>query len=127
MAFAPPLAENFNRPECLNISIEFAVNSLEIDEQSAEKMAPLAKYWQLHHRARALLTGHTDNTGSRAYNQMLSRVRAESTKKYLRENFSLDEKRLLLQSAGADEPVADNGAPEGQAQNRRVLIQTCPE
>jgi outer membrane protein OmpA-like peptidoglycan-associated protein len=121
------VVENFDKPGCINISIEFETNSIEIDENGGSKMQPLSEYLLKYPRARLTITGHTDNTGSDTYNLLLSRLRAESVRNFLVEKYKIDEQRIILKGAGPSLPVADNGTPEGQAQNRRVMIQTCPE
>ncbi len=122
-----PMVDNFNSSECFSIAVVFETNSIDIDENGTEKLKPLQEYLLKHPRAGLLITGHTDNVGSITYNRILSRLRAESVKNYLVEKFSVDAKRIWVKGAGPDLPVADNSTPEGQAQNRRVLIQTCPE
>ncbi len=122
-----PAAEDFNQPDCIHISVEFETNSMEINEISDGRMQPMREYLLKHPRARLKITGHTDNVGSDTYNMLLSRLRAESVKNYLVEKYQIDEQRIIVRGAGPSLPVADNETPEGQAQNRRVLIQTCPE
>ena len=73
-----------------------------------------------------MIIGHTDNVGSDAYNRMLSGQRAESVKNYLVEKYNIDGQRLIVKGVGPSQPMADNSTPEGQAQNRRVMIQDCP-
>ncbi|WP_431298292.1 OmpA family protein [Tabrizicola sp. BL-A-41-H6] len=65
--------------------------------------------------------GHTDNTGSAAYNQDLSQRRAVSVANILRES-GVPNGRLTAFGRGEDAPVASNMTPEGRAQNRRVEI-----
>ncbi|HBL76987.1 MAG: hypothetical protein A2W90_19555 [Bacteroidetes bacterium GWF2_42_66] len=65
--------------------------------------------------------GHTDNTGSRAINEKLSKERAESVANFLTGNGVL-QARMTTQGKAYDEPVADNSTAEGRAQNRRVEI-----
>lgn len=63
--------------------------------------------------------GHTDNVGSKTYNQKLSQSRAEAVVNYLvSKNISSD--RLSSKGYAFDEPIATNDTPEGRAQNRRV-------
>lgn len=63
--------------------------------------------------------GYTDSTGPEAYNQGLSRRRANSVKAYLE---SKGVSNVSASGAGEANPVADNGTRNGRAQNRRVEI-----
>jgi outer membrane protein OmpA-like peptidoglycan-associated protein len=65
--------------------------------------------------------GHTDNTGSAAYNQDLSQRRAVSVLNVLL-NAGVPGGRLAAIGRGEDQPIATNLTPEGRAQNRRVEI-----
>ena len=65
--------------------------------------------------------GHTDNTGSAAYNQDLSQRRAVSVAEVLR-NSGVPSGRVVSYGRGEDAPIASNLTPQGRAQNRRVEI-----
>ena len=67
------------------------------------------------------VVGHTDSTGSEAYNQALSERRAQSVITYL-ETRGIDPGRLKASGAGESQPIADNGTREGRALNRRVVL-----
>ena len=67
------------------------------------------------------VVGHTDNTGSAAYNQDLSQRRAVAVADVLR-NSGVPGGRVTAYGRGEDAPVASNQTPAGQAQNRRVEI-----
>ena len=71
------------------------------------------------------VSGHTDNTGSRQYNQTLSERRADSVADYLATR-KVDRARMLVQGMGFDQPIADNGSAAGRAQNRRVELYILP-
>ncbi len=65
-------------------------------------------------------TGHTDSTGSDAYNQKLSVKRAEAVKAYL---LSKDKNlKVTAEGKGKKEPIADNKTKAGKAKNRRVEV-----
>ena len=71
------------------------------------------------------VTGHTDSTGERSYNQQLSERRANSVADYLAAQ-QVARSRLLTQGAGQDQPVASNSSDSGRAQNRRVELYILP-
>jgi OOP family OmpA-OmpF porin len=67
--------------------------------------------------------GHTDSIGDEAYNMTLSRLRAESVRDFLVENFSrLNARQFTVRDFGETRPVADNDTAEGRQRNRRVEI-----
>jgi outer membrane protein OmpA-like peptidoglycan-associated protein len=84
--------------------------------------AILAKYADTTMR----VTGHTDNTGSRQYNQTLSEKRAASVADYLVTR-QVQRSRMLAQGMGFDQPIADNATAEGRATNRRVELYILPK
>ncbi len=65
--------------------------------------------------------GHTDITGSRAYNVQLSQARAESVIAYLvQQGVAAD--RMEARGFGPDNPIADNDNRAGRALNRRAEL-----
>jgi OOP family OmpA-OmpF porin len=71
--------------------------------------------------ARVAVQGHTDSTGSDAYNQTLSERRANSVRDYLVSK-GIEASRLTASGFGESQPVADNATAEGRALNRRVEL-----
>lgn len=69
--------------------------------------------------------GHTDSTGSDAFNQTLSENRARTVMNYLITQ-GVPAARLRSQGFGETMPVASNDTPEGRARNRRVEIKIVP-
>jgi outer membrane protein OmpA-like peptidoglycan-associated protein len=63
--------------------------------------------------------GHTDNKGTREYNQKLSNDRAESVYTYLVQH-GIDKNRLSYKGYGMDKPIDTNDTEEGRANNRRT-------
>jgi outer membrane protein OmpA-like peptidoglycan-associated protein len=69
--------------------------------------------------------GHTDSTGSEAYNQGLSERRAQSVADYLTSR-GVDRVRLATRGFGESQPIADNSTDAGRAANRRVELRIVP-
>ena len=67
------------------------------------------------------IEGHTDSTGSDAYNSQLSQRRARAVAEYLAAH-GVTAARLNAVGKGESHPIAGNDTPEGRAQNRRVEV-----
>ncbi len=65
------------------------------------------------------IKGHTDSTGSAAFNQKLSQARADAVKDYLVQK-GVDAARLEATGLGEDQPVEPNNTAKGREANRRV-------
>ena len=71
------------------------------------------------------VAGHTDSTGSDAYNQRLSERRAQSVAQYL-EGQGIRPLRIVTEGYGERYPVASNETAAGRQQNRRVELTLAP-
>jgi outer membrane protein OmpA-like peptidoglycan-associated protein len=65
------------------------------------------------------LSGHTDNTGSKSFNDKLSQDRADAVVNWLVKK-GIDKSRLTSKGYGSARPVATNKSSEGRQQNRRT-------
>lgn len=72
-----------------------------------------------NNKAKVLLEGHADSRGDKAFNEPLSKNRANAVKNYLvKKGVSAD--RINVEWYGEDRPKAPNTTVEGQGINRRV-------
>ena len=101
--------------------ILFPYNSAEVLPAGRENLRQLAQSLQRYPGTEVLIVGHTDNTGSDAYNQQLSERRAMSAKSYL-VSMGIPSDRIRTAGRGEMEPVASNETDPGRQQNRRVEI-----
>ncbi len=69
--------------------------------------------------------GHTDNTGSEAYNMELSERRAQSVKNLLVQR-GVAASRIQVVGFGESMPIASNDTEAGRQMNRRVEIKIAP-
>ena len=67
------------------------------------------------------IEGHTDTTGDSAYNEQLSRQRAETVRRYLIAR-GIEAVQVSARGFGSSRPVAENNSKEGRQRNRRVAF-----
>lgn len=70
---------------------------------------------------RLQVEGHTDSTGSHAFNQRLSEQRATTVRDYLVQQ-GVDMNAVSAAGFGEGVPIADNATAVGRQKNRRVEI-----
>lgn len=87
--------------------------------RQVQKIAAVMKSGQQDDKGVLLVVGHTDATGSPAYNQQLSEARAHNVGLVL-EQSGIRASQLYFQGVGSSRPLADNDSASGRAQNRRV-------
>ena len=68
-----------------------------------------------------VIIGHTDNEGSKEFNQQLSLQRAFSVQKYFIK-YGIPEKNIECIGKGESEPIDSNNTDEGKQKNRRVEL-----
>jgi outer membrane protein OmpA-like peptidoglycan-associated protein len=99
----------------------FDTGKADLRPQAREALAKLSgivlNYPSLH----LTVEGHTDNTGSAEFNQVLSEKRADGVRDYLVAQ-GLKPDSLSAQGFGMNNPIADNSTAVGRQLNRRVEI-----
>lgn len=68
------------------------------------------------------VVGHTDATGDKNSNIVLSKERANSVVEWLTNKGISKDRFQLIDGKGSSEPVASNSTSEGKSKNRRVVI-----
>jgi outer membrane protein OmpA-like peptidoglycan-associated protein len=101
--------------------ILFAVDSASLRPDLTADLSAVARSLLNYPDTTVQVVGHTDNTGSAAYNRDLSLRRANSVAGILRSN-GVPGGRIQTFGQGFDRPVASNATEAGRAQNRRVEI-----
>ncbi len=100
-----------------NIFFEF--DSYTLREESMAELNKLYEFMKANPSLRIRINGHTDSTGTAAYNLELSEKRAESVVDYLR-NIGIDANRMEFKGFGQTKPVDCNETAAGRAKNRRT-------
>jgi OOP family OmpA-OmpF porin len=105
----------------LNGQVFFETGSVTLPERS--RVLDRAAQVLLEHPELLLVTieGHTDSVGGPAYNQALSRARAEAVRRYLIER-GVPAHRLVARGFGPARPADTNTTVQGREKNRRVEV-----
>jgi outer membrane protein OmpA-like peptidoglycan-associated protein len=106
-------------------NITFAVDSATVQPQFSETLISVGLVLKKFNKTIIDVYGHTDNTGSDAYNLDLSQKRAVSVAAVLAGQ-GIDQRRFYVTGKGELEPIASNATETGRSQNRRVEIQISP-
>ncbi|WP_457561278.1 OmpA family protein [Caminibacter sp.] len=103
-----------------NFEINFDNNSAKIKSEYMPKIEKFAEFLKSHPDIKAEIQGYTDNTGSKAYNMVLSEKRAKAVYEALIK-LGVNKNQLSYKGYGPANPIASNATPEGRAKNRRVV------
>ncbi len=111
----------------LNIpsGITFAYDSAAVQPQFQRTLDQVASTLAEYNQTYIDVYGHTDSTGSDAYNQTLSERRATSVADYL-SSHGVQAARIGTRGYGETQPIASNDTEEGRAANRRVEVKIVP-
>jgi outer membrane protein OmpA-like peptidoglycan-associated protein len=111
----------------LNIpsGITFAYDSAAVQPQFQQTLDQVAQTLAEYNETYIDVYGHTDSTGSDAYNQQLSERRALAVADYLSRR-GVQQARIGTRGYGEAQPIASNDTDAGRAANRRVEIKIVP-
>lgn len=105
--------------------VTFDVGSSTLKPQFRETLDKIAASMVQYPDSLIDVYGHTDSTGSDAFNQTLSESRARTVAGYLSSK-GVSAARIRSQGFGETMPIGDNATAEGRAKNRRVEIKIVP-
>jgi len=105
--------------------ITFAYDRYDVQPQFRPTLDSVAEVLRENPQTLIDIYGHTDSTGSDAYNQTLSENRAMSVANYL-DGQGVQRVRIATRGYGETQPTADNATESGRAANRRVEIRIAP-
>lgn len=111
----------------LNIpsGITFAYDSADVQPEFRRTLDQVAATLAQYNETFVDVYGHTDSTGSDAYNEALSQRRATSVADYL-SGHGVHPARIGTRGYGETQPIASNDTDAGRAANRRVEIKLVP-
>lgn len=102
------------------MSVFFGFDSAAVSHDDIEQLTEIVSVLNAYPQAQAIVAGHTDSSGSKAYNQALAKRRAEAITNKLIE-LGVRSVQVEIHN-GETRTVANDLTAEGQAQHRRVEI-----
>lgn len=102
-------------------NVVFETGQTTFPASSVTILRSLASFLQKTPTAEVLILGHTDATGDRDSNFVLSRLRAQGVRDWLLAQ-GISGARMTTNGLGPDNPASSNSSAEGRRRNRRIEI-----
>jgi len=102
-------------------NIQFRFNDFTLLESSYPELKKLVEIMRYHKTWKVIVTGHTDDLGTEAYNLELSLHRAGSVSDYLIDQ-GIDPARIKTQGFGKQTPLVKGTDETSRSTNRRVEL-----
>jgi outer membrane protein OmpA-like peptidoglycan-associated protein len=104
------------------VAVPFGLNKYELSADAKAELDKLATEVKSGKRFFIAVEGYTDSTGSKAYNEALSRRRADRVVEYLVAKHDIPIFRIHMIGLGQEKPVDEAHNREARAKNRRVEV-----
>ena len=114
-----PTEEIMAELNAVGAGVPFELNKSDITPNVASILDLISPIIKKYANSNFLIEGHTDTSGPKAFNQVLSERRAESVKSYLVSS-GIAETRLSTVGYGEERPAQSNNTRKGRIANRRV-------
>ena len=122
---AVPTAEVQRVGEGINMTfasgLMFKINSSDLSDEYKDDLASAAEVFVKYPETSIIIEGHTDDSGSDAFNLTLSEKRAKSVADFLNSK-GIDKSRITQKGYGETQPKYANDSEENRQKNRRVEI-----
>src|ERR1035441_3357670 len=105
-----------------SVAVPFGFNKYELSADGKAELDKLAEEVKTGKRFFIAVEGYTDSTGSKAYNEALSRHRADRVVEYLVAKHDIPIFRIHMIGLGQEKPVDDARSRTARAKNRRVEV-----
>lgn len=103
-------------------NIFFDVNKWDLKAESKAELQKIISFLKANPNLKIEFSGHTDNSGDKAFNKTLSNNRAKAIYDYVVEKGGIPASNLSYKGYGDTKPKAPNDTPENKAKNRRTEL-----
>jgi OmpA-OmpF porin, OOP family len=105
-----------------SVAVPFAFNKYDLSADAKTELDKLAGEVKSGKRFFIAVEGYTDSTGSKSYNEALSRRRADRVVEYLVAKHDIPIYRIHMIGLGQERPIDEARNREARAKNRRVEV-----
>src|SRR5215831_7038495 len=105
-----------------SVAVPFKFDKYALTDEAKTDLDKLASDVKSDKRFFIAVEGYTDKTGARAYNEALSRRRADAVVQYLVAKHEIPIYRIHMIGLGDEKPVDEGKTRDARAKNRRVEV-----
>jgi outer membrane protein OmpA-like peptidoglycan-associated protein len=106
----------------LQAEVLFSKDSAKLSGEAKSRIATIAEEIKKQNATQVRVFGFTDNLGSAAHGDVLSRQRANAVQAVLDQDLNDPDITFEVRGYGEQYPIADNSTEEGRRKNRRVEV-----
>lgn len=106
----------------LQAEVLFGKNSAKLSDEAASRIAAIAAEIKTQSARKIRVFGFTDDLGSEAHGDKLSKERADAVHSVLSQQLNGEGITYEIRGYGEDYPIASNTTEEGRRKNRRVEV-----
>ncbi|MQY35079.1 hypothetical protein SRB17_30510 [Streptomyces sp. RB17] len=106
----------------LQAEVLFSKDSAKLSDEAKGRIATIAEEIKKQNATQVRVFGFTDNLGSSAHGDVLSRQRANAVQAVLDQDLNDPNITFEVRGYGEQYPIADNSTEEGRRKNRRVEV-----
>ncbi|MER6070972.1 OmpA family protein [Streptomyces sp. NPDC001817] len=106
----------------LQAEVLFSKDSAKLGDEAKSRIATIADEIKKQNATQVRVFGFTDNLGSSAHGDILSRQRANAVQAVLDQDLNDPNVTFEVRGYGEQYPIADNSTEEGRRKNRRVEV-----
>ncbi len=105
----------------IDLDVKFASGSDVVPSQYFSEIRGVARFMEQYANSQVTIEGHTDTSGSAAFNKSLSQKRANAVASVLTTQYGIDSSRVRAIGYGEERPLVQETTKADQALNRRVV------
>ena len=106
----------------LQAEVLFSKDSAKLSDEAKSRIATIAEEIKKQNATKVRVFGFTDNLGSAAHGDVLSRQRANAVQDVLDQELHDPNITFEVRGYGEQYPIADNSTEAGRRKNRRVEV-----